>query len=55
MDVKRDEQMERATGPRKDPRQPIFRDHNCGTCRNGELPCRQGSYNLCDNPRARND
>ncbi len=47
--------MDEAMGPRKDPLHPMFRDHNCAYCRSGELPCKQGSYNLCDNPRARND
>jgi hypothetical protein len=41
--------------PRKNPRQPIFRDHNCGGCSDGERPCREGNYNNCSNPRARND
>ena len=47
--------MEEAMGPRKNPRQPIFRDHNCGGCSNGERPCREGNYANCSNPRARND
>ncbi len=33
----------------------IFVYHRCAYCQSGELPCKQGSYNLCDNPRARND
>lgn len=41
--------------PRKNPLQPIFRDHNCGGCDNGRKPCREGNYNSCSNPRARND
>jgi hypothetical protein len=41
--------------PRPNPRQPIFRDHNCGGCSDGERPCREGNYNNCSNPRARND
>jgi hypothetical protein len=41
--------------PRKNPRQPIFRDHNCGGCSDGERPCREGNYNNCSNPRARTD
>jgi hypothetical protein len=50
-----DELMEEAMGPRKNPRGPIFRYHNCGGCDNGRLPCREGNYNSCSNPRARND
>jgi hypothetical protein len=41
--------------PRKNPRQPIFRDHDCGGCNSGERPCIQGNYNSCSWPRARND
>jgi hypothetical protein len=41
--------------PRKNPRQPIFRDHNCGGCDSGARPCREGNYNSCSWPRARND
>ena len=41
--------------PRKNPRQPIFRDHNCGGCDNGAKPCREGNCNSCSWPRARND
>jgi hypothetical protein len=40
------------------PRQPIFRDHNCWKCRDGELPCtgrRDGDYGRCEYPHARND
>lgn len=46
---------------RPDPRDPdhsrkgIFVYHNCAYCRDGELPCKQGHPNRCDNPRARND
>jgi hypothetical protein len=47
--------MEEAMGPRTNPRQPIFSDHNCGGCDSGRLPCREGNYNNCSNPRARND
>lgn len=50
-----DRMMEEAMGPRKNPLQPIFRNHNCGGCSNGERPCREGNYNSCSNPRARND
>lgn len=35
--------------------QPIFRDHNCGACDNGKRPCREGNYNNCSYPHARND
>lgn len=48
-----DRMMEEAI--RKNPLQPIFRNHNCGGCSNGERPCREGNYNSCSNPRARND
>jgi hypothetical protein len=41
--------------PRKNPRQPIFSNHDCGGCDSGRLPCREGNYNNCSNPRARND
>jgi hypothetical protein len=41
--------------PRDNPRQPIFRDHNCWACRDGEKPCREGNYGCCSYPRARND
>jgi len=47
--------MEEAMGPRKDPRQPIFRYHNCWKCREGERPCAEGNYNSCSYPHARND
>ena len=48
-------EQEEAMGPRKNPLQPIFRDHNCWACRNGEKPCREGNYNSCSYPHARND
>lgn len=44
--------------PRANPRQPIFRDHNCWKCRDGELPCtgrRDGDHGRCEYPHARND
>jgi hypothetical protein len=41
--------------PRKEYREHVFRDHNCGGCSDGERPCREGNYNNCSNPRARND
>ena len=41
--------------PRKNPLQPIFRDHDCWACRDGQLPCRKGDYARCDYPHARND
>jgi hypothetical protein len=47
--------QEEAMGPRKNPRQTIFRDHNCGGCDSGAKPCREGNYNNCSQPRARND
>lgn len=53
-----DEMIEEAMGPRKSPRQPIFRHHNCWKCRDGELPCTgrsDGDWNRCECPRARND
>lgn len=46
---------------RPDPRDPdptrpgIFRGHNCGYCRDGKLPCRQGAPERCEYPHARND
>jgi hypothetical protein len=33
----------------------VFRDHNCGGCDSGKRPCREGNYNNCSWPRARND
>ncbi len=36
-------------------RKGIFQTHNCYQCNHGELPCKQGAWNRCDNPRARND
>jgi hypothetical protein len=52
-----DEMMEEAMGPRKAGTytEHVFRDHNCGGCDNGKKPCREGNYNNCSNPRARND
>jgi hypothetical protein len=43
--------------PRKNPHQPIFRDHDCWKCRDGELPCvlKGGHSLLCEYPHARND
>jgi hypothetical protein len=45
--------------PRKDAdmegRAPIFRNHNCGGCDSGKRPCKEGNYNSCSWPRARND
>jgi len=47
--------------PPIDPRDPdpsragIFRNHNCGYCDNGKLPCKQGHPHRCSNPHARND
>lgn len=49
------EMQEEAMGPRKDPRQPIFRDHNCWKCRDGELRCAERDYGRCSYPHARND
>jgi len=48
------EMQEQAMGPRPNPRQPIFRDHNCWKCREGELPC-PSNYHNCEYPHARND
>lgn len=33
----------------------VFRDHNCGGCDSGAKPCREGNYDSCSYPRARND
>jgi hypothetical protein len=44
--------------PRPNPLQPIFRDHNCWKCRDGELTCTgrsDGDYGRCEYPHARND
>jgi hypothetical protein len=46
--------FERAMAPDYS-RKGIFQTHNCAYCLDGELPCRQGAVNRCDNPRARND
>jgi uncharacterized protein (DUF779 family) len=32
--------------PRKNPKQPIFRDHNCGGCNDGEAPMSRGQLQL---------
>lgn len=34
---------------------PMFRDHDCAYCGNGEKPCRQNNPNQCEYPHARND
>jgi hypothetical protein len=47
--------MHRAMGERKNPKHPMFRNHNCAYCFSGEKPCKQGNPSQCDNPRARND
>lgn len=49
------EMQEEAMGPRKNYLYHVFRDHDCGTCRNGEIECREGNYELCSRPHARND
>lgn len=48
------EAFEKAMSPRPNPRQPIFRDHNCWKCRDGDLPC-PSNYSNCEYPHARND
>jgi len=46
--------FERAMSP--DPtKEGIFRDHNCGGCQSGALPCLEGNPRNCSWPRARND
>jgi hypothetical protein len=50
-----DQMMEEAMGPRSNPLQPIFRDHNCWKCGDGERPCAEGDYGRCSYPHARND
>ncbi len=49
-----DKLQEKMMGPDHS-RTGIFVYHNCAYCRDGELPCKQGAPNRCDNPRARND
>jgi hypothetical protein len=55
---KSDAQREKAEamGPRKDPKHPMFRDHNCWRCNDGEKPCvnKRGPHD-CEYPHARND
>jgi hypothetical protein len=41
--------------PRDNPRHPMFRDHNCWKCKDGERACVNGSPNSCEYPHARND
>lgn len=41
--------------PRYFARKPIFLNHNCAGCNEGAEPCREGNYNRCSWPRARND
>jgi hypothetical protein len=47
--------MEKAMGQRENPLHPMFRGHNCAYCRDGALPCKQGTPNQCGYPHARND
>ncbi len=49
------EAFEQAMAPRENPRHPMFRDHNCWKCGNGEKPCAEGNYGNCSYPHARND
>ena len=49
------EAFERAMAPRANPKHPMFRDHNCYRCGEGERPCAHGNYATCPNPHARND
>lgn len=41
-------------GP-KNPRHPMFRDHRCWKCNDGERPCAQTRPGVCEYPHARND
>lgn len=34
---------------------PMFVNHNCWKCREGERPCVAGSPSRCEYPHARND
>lgn len=47
--------MAEAMGPRKNPLHPMFREHNCWRCKDGERPCVQGGPHRCEYPHARND
>lgn len=48
-------EMEEAMGPRENPTHPMFRDHNCAYCNDGEKPCKQHNPSQCEFPHARND
>lgn len=48
-------EREAALGPRKNPLHPMFRDHNCYRCKDGEKPCVHGNPHGCEYPHARND
>lgn len=55
-DAQRTEQFDYSgMEPRPNPRQPIFSNHNCAGCNDGAKPCREGNYNCCSWPHARND
>ena len=41
--------------PREEYRHPMFRDHNCWKCREGEKPCVAGNPSRCEYPHARNE
>jgi hypothetical protein len=47
--------FEEAMAPRQNPAHPMFRDHNCSRCSDGEKPCKNGDPSRCDYPHARND
>jgi hypothetical protein len=47
--------FEKAMGDRENPAHPMFRDHNCAYCSDGEKPCKQGNPRQCEFPHARND
>lgn len=38
-----------------EPRHPMFRDHRCWKCNDGEKPCAQSRPGICEYPHARND
>lgn len=54
-ELERRRAVEDGMEPRNNPQHPMFRDHNCWKCREGERPCVAGNPNQCEFPHARND
>lgn len=48
--------FDKAMAPRENPLHPMFRDHNCARCNDGEKPCvNKNGPHSCEYPHARND